>query len=129
MHILRIIGFSIPLPWPNGQKWQKYLKMLDIGFLKAFHSKTRAFIEAYSTLCETQRYFELLKMYLQCLKCIFRNLLGPQIPIGAKMTKSVKVAKSHFSTFCFYYLPVLFHFWYVAIILRHVLVNLTFSRK
>ena len=70
--------------------------MLDFVFLKAFHSKTRAFIEAYSTLCETQKYFELVKMYLQCLKCIFRNLLGPQIPFGAKMTKSVKVAKSHF---------------------------------
>ena len=111
-------------------KWPKMAEIPEnVGyrFFNAFHSKNSAFIKSYSTLCETQMYFELVKMYLLSLKFIFRNLLGPQIPFGAKMTKSVKVAK--FSTFCFYYLSMLFHFWYVAIILRHVLVNLTFSRK
>ena len=103
--------------------------MLDFGFLKTFNSKTSAFIEADSTLCQIKKYFELVKMYLLGLKYIFRKLLGPEIPSGAKMTKSLKVAKSHFSAYSLLYLHKFFHFWYIAIILRHFLGNLTFYLK
>ena len=52
--------------------------MADVGFLKTFYSKSRARIEAYSNLSETQVHFELEKMYLLHFKCIFQKLSGTQ---------------------------------------------------
>ena len=54
-----------------GPKAPIFTKTLDVRFLMAFYSKTRACIEAYSTLSETQYYFQSGKMYLPGIKCIF----------------------------------------------------------
>ena len=73
----KLLGSQYPCRGQMAKNGRNTWKCWISGYFKAFHSKTRAFIKSYSTLCETQRYFELVKMYLQSLKCIFRNLLGP----------------------------------------------------